>query len=192
VSWKFQPRRLGNQTMMIWMRITLITVLIISSGSATYASGQPSYIISSSKVPQLNPIKYEIAFVSRFDNRIVVDSGAPGPSVDDVIAGSGTLWDKKGVQIGRFDANTRVSEKLKDGDKRLLFVNYSFGDGQDSIVILGVGTYAGTLGLMNQQVTNTFSIVGGTGKFLAAGGQCQITRIDQINYQLSCTALTDY
>jgi len=58
---------------MIWMRITLITVLIISSGSATYASGQPSYIISSSKVPQLNPIKYEIAFVSRFDNRIVVD-----------------------------------------------------------------------------------------------------------------------
>jgi hypothetical protein len=183
---------LRKQTMMIWMRITLITVLIISSGSATYASGQPSYIISSSKVPQLNPIKYEIAFVSRFDNRIVVDSGTPGPSVDDVIAGSGTLWDKKGVQIGRFDANTRVSERLNAGDKRLLFVNYSFGDGQDSIVILGVGTYTGTLGLMNQQVTNTFSIVGGTGKFLAAGGQCQITRIDQINYQLSCTAFTDY
>ena len=127
--------------MMIWMRIALVTVLIISSGSATYASGQPSYIISSSKVPQLNPIKYEIAFVSRFDNRIVVDSGTPGPSVDDVIAGSGTLWDKKGVQIGRFDANTRVSERLNAGDKRLLFVNYSFGDGQDSIVILGVGTY---------------------------------------------------
>ena len=183
---------LRKQTMMIWMRIALVTVLIISSGSATYASGQPSYIISSSKVPQLNPIKYEIAFVSRFDNRIVVDSGTPGPSVDDVIAGSGTLWDKKGVQIGRFDANTRVSERLNAGDKRLLFVNYSFGDGQDSIVILGVGTYTGTLGLMNQQITNTFSIVGGTGKFLAAGGQCQITRIDHINYQLSCTAFTDY
>jgi hypothetical protein len=178
--------------MIIWIRIALTTVLIIGSGSATYAKDQPSYIISSSKVPKLNPIKYEIAFVSRFDNRIVVDSGAPGPSVDDVIAGSGTLWDKKGVQIGRFDANTRVSERLKDGDKRLLFVNYSFGDGQDSIVILGVGTYAGTLGLMNKQVTNIFSIVGGTGKFLAAGGQCQITRIDHTNYQLSCTAFTDY
>ena len=178
--------------MIIWMRIALITALMISDGSATFAKDQPSYIISSSRVPQLNPIKYEIAFVSRFDNRIIVDLGEPGPSVDDVIAGSGTLWDKKGVQIGRFDANTRVSERLNDGDKRLLFVNYSFGDGQDSIVILGVGTYTGTLGLMNQQITNTFSIVGGTGKFLAAGDQCQIKRIDRINYQLLCTAFTDY
>ena len=178
--------------MIIWMRIALIAVLTISSGSATYAKDQPSYIIGFGSVPERKPIKYEIAFVARFDNRIVVDSGALGPSVDDVIAGSGSLWDKKGVQIGRFDANTRVSERLSDGDKRLLFVNYSFGDGQDSIVILGVGTYTGTLGLMNQQVTNTFAIVGGTGKFLAAGGQCQIKRIDRINYQLLCTAFTDY
>lgn len=178
--------------MIIWTRIALVTALMLSSGSATYATDQSSYIISSSRVPQLNPIKYEIAFVSRFDNRIIVDLGDPGPSVDDVVAGSGTLWDKKGIQIGRFDANTRVSERLKDGDKRLLYVNYSFGDGQDSIVILGVGTYAGTLGLMNKQVTNIFSIVGGTGKFLAAGGQCKITRIDHTNYQLSCTAFTDY
>ena len=96
---------------MIWMRIALVTVLIISSGSAIYASGQPSYIISSSKVPQLNPIKYEIAFVSRFDNRIVVDSGTPGPSVDDVIAGSGTLWDKKGVQLADL---MRIRGYLKD------------------------------------------------------------------------------
>lgn len=177
--------------MILGMR-TFIAILIISSTSATYAKDQPSYIISSSSIRQLNPIKYEIAFVARFDNRIIVDLGEPGPSVDDVIAGSGTLWDKRGAQIGRFDANTRVSERLNDGDKRLLFVNYSFGDGQDSIVILGVGSYSGTLGLMNQQVTNTFSIVGGTGKFLAAGGQCQITRIDRINYQLSCTAITDY
>lgn len=178
--------------MIIWVRIALIAVLTISSGSAIYAKDQPSYIIGFGSVPERKPIKYEVAFVARFDNRIVVDSGALGPSVDDVIAGSGSLWDKKGVQIGRFDANTRVSERLSDGDKRLLFVNYSFGDGQDSIVILGVGTYTGTLGLMNQQVTNIFAIVGGTGKFLAAGGQCQITRIDSINYQLSCTAFTDY
>ncbi len=177
--------------MILRMR-TFIAILIISSASVTYAKDQPSYIISSSSIRQLNPIKYEIAFVARFDNRIIVDLGEPGPSVDDVIAGSGTLWDKRGTQIGRFDANTRISERLNDGDKRLLFVNYSFGDGQDSIVILGVGSYSGTLGLMNQQVTNTFSIVGGTGKFLAAGGQCQITRIDRINYQLSCTAITDY
>jgi hypothetical protein len=63
--------------MIIWTRIALVTALMISSGSATYATDHSSYIISSSRVPQLNPIKYEIAFVSRFDNRIIVDLGDP-------------------------------------------------------------------------------------------------------------------
>jgi hypothetical protein len=179
--------------MIIWTQIALVAVLMISNVPLTYAKDQPSYIIGLSHVPERKPIKYEIAFVSRFDNRIVVDSGEVGPSVDDVIGGSGTLWDREGVKIGRFDANTRLSERLNDGDRRLLFVTYSFGDNQNSIVILGLGTYTGNLGLLNQQVTNTFSIVGGTGKFLAAGGQCQIMRIDQTDYKVTCTAFVpDY
>jgi hypothetical protein len=181
--------------MNFWRRLAVITGLTLGTlvGAVTYAKDQPSYITGSSNATQRQLIKYEIAFVARFDNRIVVDSGEVGPSVDDVIAGSGTLLDKGGVTIGRFDANTRVSERMNDGDRRLLFVTYSFGDGQNSLVILGVGTYRGKHGLLHQEVKNNFSIVGGTGKFMASGGQCQIARIDQIDYQVTCTAFVpDY
>lgn len=181
--------------MTILKRIALITGLIMTvlTGSAAYAENQPSYIISLSKVPERQPIKYEISFVARFDKRVVVDTGTLGPSVDDVVAGSGTLWDKGGVEIGRFDANTRITERLNDGDRRLLFVTYTFGEGQNSIVILGVGTYAGKHGLLNQQIINNFAIVGGTGKFMAASGECQIARVDQIDYSVTCKAIApDY
>lgn len=177
------------------MRLALYNCIMVGAlvGSPVYSADQPSYVSEVGRAPQRDPIRYQLSFVSRFDNRIVVDTGESGTSVDDTIAGNGTLWDKNGVKIGRFDANTRVSERLKDGDRRLLWVTYTFGEGQDSIVILGTGLYTGKLGLMNQQLTNNFSIVGGTGKFLAAGGQCGITRIDQINYNLACTALVpDY
>ena len=170
--------------------LVLIVGLTIASlaGSAVYAKDLPSYITGVSSLPEREPIKYEISFEARFDNRIVIDSTSKGPSVDDVIAGSGSLWDKGGVKIGRFDANTRVSEWSNDGDRRMLFVNYAFGDSQHSIVILGVGTYAGKLGLLNKQAVNKFSIVGGTGKFIAAGGQCEIVRADNIDYMVTCTA----
>jgi hypothetical protein len=181
--------------MISWTRLALCTCVMMGAlaGSPTHSADQPSYVSDVMRVPQREPIRYQLSFVARFDERIVVDTGESGASVDDTVAGNGTLWDKESVQIGRFDANTRVSDTLKDGDRRLLWVTYTFGEGQDSIVILGAGVYAGKLGLMNQQVTNNFSIVGGTGKFLAAGGQCGITRMDQINYNLSCTAFVpDY
>ena len=173
-----------------WARLALITGVMMTglAGSTAYSADQPSYVNGVSKVPQREPLKYEIAFVARFDNRIVVDSGVPGPSADDSIVGSGSLWDKESVNIGRFDANTRVSERLEDGDRRLLWVTYTFGDGQDSIVILGTGIYGAKLGLLNQQVTNRFSIVGGTGKFLAAGGQCEIKRLEGMDYNVTCEA----
>lgn len=149
---------------------------------------QQTGVTEASPVPAKQPMRYEIGFVVRFDHRMVVDNGAAGPTADDVIAGHGSLWDKAGAEIGRFDANTRLTETLEDGDRRLLFVTYTFGKGEDSIVILGTGTYTGTHGLMNQQATNIFSIAGGTGAFLAAGGQCGITRLDKINYNVKCTA----
>ena len=171
-----------------WTRLAFITGVMMTglAGSMAYSADQPSYVNEVSKVPQREPLKYEIAFVARFDNRIVVDTGVSGPSADDSIVGSGSLWDKESVKIGRFDANTRVSERLEDGDRRLLWVTYTFGDGQDSIVILGTGIYGAKLGLLNQQVTNRFSVVGGTGKFLAAGGQCEIKRIEGIDYKVTC------
>ena len=171
-----------------WARLALITGVIMTglAGSTAHSADQPSYVNGVSKVPLREPVKYEIAFVARFDNRIVVDSGVPGPSADDSIVGSGSLWDKESVNIGRFDANTRVSERLEDGDRRLLWVSYTFGDGQDSIVILGTGIYGAKLGLLNQQVTNRFSIVGGIGKFLAAGGQCEIKRLEGMDYNVTC------
>lgn len=110
-----------------------------------------------------------------------------------LIAGSGTLWDKGKMKVGRFDANTRITEKLNQGDRRLLFVTYTFDEGHHSIVILGVGSYFGEHGLLNRQITNNFAIVGGTGKFMAATGQCQIVRIDQIDYSVTCRAFApDY
>ncbi len=176
-------------------RLVLMTgfMMTVLNGSLAYAGDKPSYIISLSSVPERPPIKYEISFIARFDNRVVLDTGTVGPSVDDVIAGSGTLWDKENVKVGRFDANTRITEKSNDGDKRLLFVTYTFGEGHNSIVILGVGSYSGNHGLLHQQVINNFAIVGGTGKFMAATGQCQITRVDQIDYRVTCKAFApDY
>ena len=148
-----------------WARLAIIAGVMMTglAGSTAYSADQPSYVNGVSKVPQREPVKYEIAFVARFDNRIVVDSGVPGPSADDSIVGSGSLWDKESVKIGRFDANTRVSERLEDGDRRLLWVTYTFGDGQDSIVILGTGIYgANVAGL----ITNPkFSIKARRGEY---------------------------
>ncbi len=176
---------------MLSARMAVVSgVLIVAAwGLPAHAAEQESYITRADKAPELQPMIYELDFIARFDHRIVVDTGTGGPSADDVIAGHGSLWDKKSARIGRFDANTRLTETLENGDRRVLFVTYTFGDGQDSIVILGTGTYTGAHGLMNQQATNIFSVSGGTGKFLAAGGQCGITRLDQINYNVKCKAL---
>lgn len=176
-------------------RLALASGMIISAlaGPAASASDLPSYIIGSKTLPERPPIQYDVDFIARFDHRIVVDNGGSGPTADDVIAGHGSLWDKASAAIGRFDANTRLTQSLEDGDRRLLFVTYTFGEGQDTIVILGTGVYTGMHGLLNKQATNTFSIVGGTGRFLAAGGQCGITRLDEINYNVTCTAFVpDY
>ncbi|WP_395685173.1 hypothetical protein [Aestuariivirga sp.] len=171
-----------------WARLALVAGAMMGglAVSVAYSDDQPSYVNEVSKVPEREPVKYGLAFVARFYNRVVLDEGLQGPSEDDAIVGSGSLWDKKSVKIGRFDANTRVSEESEDGDRRLLWVTYSFGDGQDSIVILGTGIYGSKLGLLNQQVTNRFSIVGGTGKFLAAGGQCEIRRLEGMDYDVTC------
>ncbi|WP_395663506.1 hypothetical protein [Aestuariivirga sp.] len=73
-----------------------------------------------------------------------------------------------------------------ENTSRIYLITYTFGDGQDSIVILGTGIYGAKLGLLNQQVTNRFSIVGGIGKFLAAGGQCEIKQLEGMDYNVTC------
>ena len=80
-----------------WARLAIIAGVMMTglAGSTAYSADQSSYVNRVSKVPQREPVKYEIAFVARFDNRIVVDSGVPGPSADDSIVGSGSLWDKE-------------------------------------------------------------------------------------------------
>jgi hypothetical protein len=160
------------------------------SSSTAFANDSSRYIISSDEVAGAAFKRMEVTFKSKFERRVVEDGATPGPSGNDAIYGHGKLWDLTGETIGRFDASTRLTEVMEDGEMRMGTAVYKFGDGENSFVIIGSGKFANNFGA--DHVGNpkfTYAITGGTGEFLGASGKCDVTRVDKTDYDVACKVL---
>lgn len=175
-------------------RMTLPTLICAAacatSSTVAFAVDPARYVISTDEVAGTVLKRMELAFKSKFEQRVVEDGATDGPSSDDTIYGHGRLWDKAGETIGRFDASTRLTEVMADGEMRMGTAVYRFGDGENSLVIIGSGKFASNFGTEHVGSTKfTYAITGGTGEFLGASGKCDVTRVNNSDFDVACTVL---
>jgi hypothetical protein len=168
--------------------MALIAGLLAASvlSNQTPAAAQDSYIISRDPPVVERVVKMKLSFKPEFTHREVVDIGPSGPSIDDGIGGNGILRDLSGKQIGRFDTIHRHTGFEPDGDMRLVFAEYTFGDGRDSLLIAGAELFQKSFGLIAQHREHLYGIAAGTGKFAGARGECSVKRTVQVEYIVNC------
>ena len=162
----------------------LLAVSLLSN--QTPAAAQDSYIVSRDPPVVERVVKMKLSFKPEFTHREVVDIGPSGPSIDDGIGGNGILRDLSGKQIGRFDTIHRHTGFEPDGDMRLVFAEYTFGDGRDSLLIAGAELFQKSFGLIAQHRDHFYGVAAGTGKFAGARGECSVKRVVQVEYIVNC------
>lgn len=126
----------------------------------------------------------ELAFVASFTERTLIDGGVEGDSPGDYIPGSGDLLNEKGEVIGEFNVVSFATAISEAGQGRVMLSEYAFDGGVDSIVIAGAGrSPAGEEPLRDR--TYTYPVVGGTGSYAGARGECNVTRMGEA-YEVKC------
>jgi len=168
--------------------LALFGVLLATSllPKETLAQEQDSYIISREEPATQRVMKVELSFKAEFKHRVVNDIGSEGHSVDDGVGGNGVLLDLSGQQIGRFDTNQRVTEHGEPGQMRMVHAEYLFGDGRDSIFISGAELFEESSGVVAPQRDLVYGVSTGTGKFMGARGECNVSRSDNGEYIVNC------
>ena len=168
--------------------LALIGVLLATSlvPTTVLADEQDSYIVSHEEPAAQRVMKMNLNFTAEFKQRVVLDHGTEGPTVDDGIGGNGVLRDLSGKQIGRFDTSQRVTEHGEAGEMRMVLAEYVFGDGRDSILLSGAELFQKSFGVVAPQRDIVYGVSAGTGKFMAARGECRVRRSDKGEYMVNC------
>ena len=110
-----------------------------------------------------------LSFQSKIQQSNTVDLGSPGSSVGDFI--------------------NNVSD---DVEARFVQAEYAFGEERtDSIVILGDELFQ-TAELQNVKPKVSYAIVGGTGAYNGASGQCEVAVGEDDIFTVTCTFKTTY
>ena len=110
-----------------------------------------------------------ISFQSKIQQSNTVDLGSPGSSVGDFI--------------------NNVSD---DVEARFVQAEYAFGEERtDSIVILGDELFQ-TAELQNVKPKVSYAIVGGTGAYNGASGQCEVAVGEDDIFTVTCTFKTTF
>ena len=118
-----------------------------------------------------------LSFQTKSVTREVIDTGPKGSSHGDLVAGHGELLDTDGEIIGQFDVVTTVNRILDGADGRFVEAEYSFGvEGADSFLITGAEQFATDGGLPVVKRPATYAVIGGTGIYKGANGQCDVFR----------------
>ena len=137
------------------------------------------------------PQEITLNFQARSVERGTVDLGTQGSSRGDRVAGNGDLLNDQGEVIGHFDVVSVVDRVTTDSDGRFLQAEYSFGpQGADSFVILGAEKFALNGGLPVIDRPANYAVVGGTGVYRGANGQCDVHRNNdpkKFTTSVSCT-----
>lgn len=131
--------------------------------------------------------KVELNFIGRQTDRIVNDNGPVGHSISDTADSYGELIDAQKKIIGRFDVITRATDVWSDGEVRMVFAEYTFGEGRDSYVIFGGGKFLANTGRAELSKPHVFPVTGGKGRYMGATGQCTVMRVHAVDTQVQCT-----
>jgi hypothetical protein len=168
--------------------LALFGVLLATSllPKETLAEEQNAYIVSHEEPAAQRVMKMNLSFTAEFKQRVVNDNGPEGPTVDDGLGGNGVLRNLSGKQIGRFDTNQRVTEHGEAGEMRMVLAEYVFGDGRDSILLSGAELFQKSFGVVAPQRDLVYGVSAGTGKFMAARGECHVRRSDKGEYTVNC------
>ncbi|MFM1917888.1 MAG: hypothetical protein RJB01_1403 [Actinomycetota bacterium] len=129
---------------------------------------------------------------SRYLEREVIEVvGGGGSSLGDMVAGHGELLDESGAIVGSFEAMSTTTRVGSEDDGRFLQAEYAFGDtGADAILLMGVETFTRDGGFPEVGRPLLWAIVGGTGKYQGARGQCDTQRNEQDVFINTCTFST--
>lgn len=150
------------------------------------AQAQTSFSSSTDVTSAVRWTRIEHNYTARQIDRVINDNPPQGHSIGDTADSHGTLLDPSNATIGRFDVITRATNVWRDGERRMIVAEYSFGNGDDSYVIAGAGHFLAQVGRAEQHKHHFFPIVGGKGKFLGATGQCDVMRINADDTKVSC------
>jgi hypothetical protein len=129
-----------------------------------------------------------ISFQSNFNDRQVMDMGGEGSTLGDYVNGNGDLLDESGQVIGQFDVSSQNTRSTESAEGRIVTAEYQFGDGADSFIIQGAEQFETDGGLPALDRPLTYAVVGGTGKYFGANGECLVHR-RQDAYTTECTFL---
>jgi hypothetical protein len=126
------------------------------------------------------------SFHAHFNDRQYVDLGAAGGSLGDEIPSDGDLTDADGNVIGTFDTNGVTTRVTSTSETRFITAQYTFGDGSDSFVIEGAQPFETGGGQAKVNNPLHYAVVGGTGKYMGANGECLVKHLDK-DYAVECT-----
>ncbi len=130
----------------------------------------------------------EVSFQASFVDREVMDMGEEGSGIGDYVAGHGDLLDASGQVIGHFDVNTVITRFDGVAEGRQVSAEYSFGNGRDSFLIAGNESFQ-LGGVAAEDRPLTYAVVGGTGAYMGATGECVVMRQGE-TYDVTCKVFT--
>lgn len=131
-----------------------------------------------------------LSFQSKIQQSSTVDLGSSGSSVGDFISRSGDLVDASGTVIGGFAATAFINQVSGDIEARFVQAEFAFGEERtDSIVIMGDELFQAAE-LQNVKPKVSYAIVGGTGAYVGARGQCEVAVGDDGVFTVTCTFKT--
>lgn len=133
----------------------------------------------------------ELTFSSAFEDREAETTGSTGSDVASTTAGHGALLDEAGKKIGTFNVTSIVTRKDAKSESRLINAEYAFGaDRTDSILISGSEEFATPTGLafLNDQLH--YAVIGGTGAYAGAVGECLVQRRGKNAFTVTCNFTT--
>ena len=124
----------------------------------------------------------------------LLDLGQPGNSPGDVYHFSAPLRSSAGGQImGEVFGSKTLIKLATDADpdveKRGTLLFFTFGGGQDQIVVFGITNYSPTAGEFAAGQPVVRPVLGGTGKYMGARGQVTSTRNADDSYTQVFTLL---
>jgi hypothetical protein len=133
----------------------------------------------------------ELTFSPAFENREAETTGSAGSDVASTTAGHGALLDEAGKKIGTFNVTSIVTRKGAKSESRLINAEYGFGaDRIDSILISGSEEFAVPTGLPFLHDQLHYAVIGGTGAYAGAVGECLVKRRGKNAFTTTCTFTT--
>lgn len=148
--------------LLLWVPLALVSPVLMAGCSA-------------------GPETVTISFQSQFNDRAVMEMADEGAVLGNYIPGNGDVIGESGEVIGQFDVNSVVTRDMEGAEGRLVTAEYSFGDGgADSFIITGSEHFAEDGGLPVEGRQLSYAVIGGTGKYKGANGECGVQRSGEV------------